>query len=126
MITGGCLCGAVRYELRGELGFQLLCQCRGCQRAAGSGSAAHAQAWRRDLTLTGETRTYHSDNGAGSPRIRVFCPQCGTRIHGGNPTEDFVTLSAGTLDDPDLFRPTQIICADEARPWDRRSIPAES
>ena len=122
MITGRCLCGTVSYQLRGQLGFQLLCQCSFCQRASGSGHAAHAQAWRSDLTITGETRTFYTDNGEGSPRIRVFCPRCGTCIHGGNPTEDFVTLNAGTLDDPSLFLPTQIICADEARPWDRSMV----
>ena len=42
-MTGGCLCGAVRYESTGEPGFALLCHCRDCQRQSGS---AFAAGWR--------------------------------------------------------------------------------
>ncbi len=122
-ITGGCHCGAVRYEVAAGLGFQLLCQCRNCQQLSGGGFSALAQAAKNAFRLRGPVTAYEYDNnGRGSMRRRVFCAKCGSPIHGGNPAEDFVTLSASSLDDPSLFTPREVIHHDEARPWDHTAI----
>ena len=124
MITGGCHCGAVRYEYTGTLGFQLLCQCRNCQQASGSAFTALAQASKQGFTLRGPVSAYvYDNNGRGSMRQRVFCSKCASPIHGGNPAEDFITLHAASLDDPSLFTPREIIHHDEARPWDHTRVP---
>jgi hypothetical protein len=100
------------------LGFQLLCQCRNCQQLSGSAFSALAAAPKGALTIRGATAAYEYDNGNGTGfRRRQFCPKCGAVICGGNPAEDFVTLSASSLDDPALFTPTQVIHHDDARPW---------
>jgi hypothetical protein len=117
-ITGGCFSGAVRYEVSAPLGFQILCQCRNCQRFSGSAFSALAAAPRSGLVIHGEIAAYEYDNGNGTgKRRRVFCPKCGSVIHGGNPAEEIVTLSASSLDDPSVFSPREVIHHDDARAW---------
>jgi len=123
MITGGCHCGAVRYELHPPLGAQFLCQCRNCQQLSGSAFSTLILVPKRALVLTGPTSAHIYDNGGGTGlRQRVFCSRCGSPIHGGNPAEVCVTISGSSLDDPSLFAPREIIHHDEARPWDRTSV----
>jgi hypothetical protein len=117
-ITGGCHCGAVRYEVNATLGFQILCQCRNCQQLSGSAFSALAAVPRKAMTIHGTTSAYEYDNGNGTGlRRRVFCPKCGGVICGGNPAEDIVTLSASSLDDPTLFTPNEVIHHDDAPAW---------
>jgi hypothetical protein len=69
--TGGCHCGAVRYELRGEPYVAGLCHCTICRKLTGSSFSATAN-WRRDqFTMSGELKTYAR---------RSFCPNCGSRL----------------------------------------------
>jgi len=122
-ISGGCHCGAVRYQLDAPLGFQILCQCRNCQQLSGSAFSTLIQAPKAPLVIRGPVTAYEYDNnGQGSMRRRLFCTKCGSPICGGNPVEDFVTLSGCSLDDPALFAPREIIHHDEARPWDRSAV----
>jgi len=122
-LTGGCHCGAVRYEVYVPLGFQILCQCHNCQRLSGSAFSALAAVPKSAMTLKGELASYEYDNGNGTGiRRRSFCPKCGSVIRGGNPAEDFVTLSASSLDDPSAFSPTAVIHHDDARSWHRTAV----
>jgi len=87
--AGGCLCGAVRYEVRGEPFFIGLCHCSDCRKATGA-HAMPSATWRRDaLTITGKLATY-----AG----RSFCPVCGSRVMHLQPERAEIML--GSLDDP--------------------------
>jgi hypothetical protein len=123
MITGGCHCGAVRYEFCGTLGFKILCQCRNCQQMSGSAFSTLVQAPKAQLVIRGPVTAYEYDNNSrGSMRRKLFCARCGSPLCGGNPAEDFVTLSGASLDDLSLFTPGEIIHHDEARPWDRTAI----
>lgn len=85
--TGGCLCGAVRYQVTGEPYISGLCHCTTCRKLTGSPFSATAN-WRSDqFAMTGELRTYER---------RQFCPDCGARLFylfdGG------VEVFLGTLD----------------------------
>ncbi len=78
MATGGCLCGAVRYEVRGPLRDVLICHCTECRRWSGHLFAATAAA-RADFHVVGERglrwiARAESDTGA----RRGFCCECGT------------------------------------------------
>jgi len=92
---GGCLCGAVRYEVRGEPYQSGLCHCTTCRKLTGSAFSATAN-WHSDqFTMTGEIKTYER---------RSFCPSCGARLFflfdGG------VEVFLGTLDDaPNAISP---------------------
>ena len=76
-LTGGCLCGAVRYEARGKLWLSAICHCRMCQRASGSPFMALIFVPSEAVHLVkGELSVYRSSSTAN----RYFCRQCGSPI----------------------------------------------
>jgi hypothetical protein len=98
MATGGCLCGAVRYEVRGPLREVLMCHCQECRRWHGHVSASTA-ARRADLVLLEDRglRWISSPSSDASAR-RGFCAECGSSLFWDPPRRDAVSISAGTLD----------------------------
>ncbi|KAB0679321.1 GFA family protein [Aureimonas leprariae] len=85
--TGGCLCGAVRYEVRGEPTVSGLCHCATCRKLTGSIVSATAN-WPLDrFRMEGELRTFAR---------RSFCPTCGSRLF--FLTDEDVEVFLGTLD----------------------------
>ncbi len=100
MATGRCLCGAVRYEVRGPLRDVLICHCQECRRWHGHISAFTA-ARREDLALRDERAlrwvdTASSDAGA----RRGFCGECGSSLFWDAPGNETISIAAGTLDPP--------------------------
>ena len=78
--TGGCLCGAVRYESAGEPLFSLLCHCRDCQHQSGSAYVAAMRVPAAGFRLTkGEPKLYVSSSDAGNRVTRAFCPSAAVR-----------------------------------------------
>lgn len=85
---GGCLCGAVRYEVRGEPYVSGLCHCKICRKLTGSSFSATAN-WHLDqFRMTGELQTYER---------RQFCPTCGARLF--YLSDESVEIFLGTLDE---------------------------
>ena len=93
--TGGCLCGDVRIEARGQPYRVGLCHCLDCRKHHGALFHASAIFPEDSVTVTGETRAY-----AG----RHFCPRCGSSVFGRSGDE--VEVSLGALDAPDQLMPT--------------------
>jgi hypothetical protein len=94
--SGGCLCGAVRYEVRGKLRPVVICHCTQCRRMTGHVMAATA-ARRADFCLvsSGELAWY-----ASSPEARRgFCARCGSTLFWEGGGRDYLSIAAGTLDD---------------------------
>lgn len=98
--SGRCLCGAVRYEVRGPLRDVLLCHCVECRRWSGHAFAATA-ARREDLVLleSAALRWVPSPESESEAR-RGFCGQCGSSLFWEAPARDTVSIAAGTLDEP--------------------------
>ena len=118
--TGGCLCGAIRYQTIGDPVFTLRCHCRDCQRQSG---AAHVPAARVPSAgfriLQGTPRRYVTKADSGNEIVRVFCGDCGTPLYVQVATRpDLVGLRVCTLDDPSWFRPEADIFMRSAQPWD--------
>jgi len=116
--AGGCLCGAVRYEARGEPLFAGQCYCADCRKASGSafvplmGFAAEA------VTFSGQTQTFASPAYRGGDAVRNFCPTCGSLVFGGIVGQHTQhTIYAGSLDDPSGFKPQIAIFARDCPPW---------
>jgi hypothetical protein len=119
---GGCLCGALRYEVGGKPQRVNICHCRFCQASTGSGHAVMAVIARPDFAVTTGTPKVFTLPSAGSGQaIHVnFCETCGTQTHLGFARfSEIIGVRAGTFDDPDWFevspRTTRIIFLAEAR-----------
>ena len=98
---GGCLCGAVRYEVRGKLRDALVCHCSMCQRTHGA-PAPYSAARNDDLRLV-ESRGlkwYRSSENA----ERGFCQSCGASLFWRPLNADYTAIACGTLDQPSGVR----------------------
>jgi len=96
--TGGCLCGAVRYEVLGPLRDVLLCHCEECRRWHGHLSASTA-ADKHDLVITEGRGLRWIDSPRSDARARRgFCGECGSSLFWDPPGRQTVSIAAGTLD----------------------------
>ena len=118
--TGGCACGAIRYEIAGEPIFCNDCQCRDCQRESGTGHGSHLSFVRSGVTLTGEASYWDMTADSGHVKTRAFCPTCGAPVYmtfAAMP--DVFTIRAASLDDPGRYRPQVVTYASRGYSWDR-------
>jgi len=106
-LTGGCQCGAIRYEVAGTPKRLVACHCTACQRQSGSAFGMTMVVDEEDFRLTkGELKTYASKSDAGRAKLGAFCPECGTRIyHKSAWRKDTVSVKPGTLDDTRWLKP---------------------
>jgi hypothetical protein len=122
--TGGCVCGAVRYEVSAAPVMMFKCHCRDCQHVTGGafvpGLLVPAAAFR--LT-NGQLKYHFTPSLAGGQHKRGFCADCGSRITGGEsdvrPNKTFLGITAGSLDDPSWFQPQLDFFVSDAQPWDQ-------
>ena len=115
--TGGCACGAVRYECSAEPLMMGNCHCRDCQRASGGPFVSIVAAPKEALRITGEVKYHEVKGDSGDPIKRGFCGNCGSRLFGFPSGVPFVGVAAGSLDDPSWYRPAFDIYTDSAQPW---------
>lgn len=118
-VEGRCACGDVSYSLCEQPKFSYLCQCRQCQRATGSGHAALMMVRADSLDISGSMRFFDQLTDSGNTMSRGFCPNCGTPIvlqSSGHPEVRFMT--AGSLDNADVFQPSQLLWHSQGHSWD--------
>ena len=107
--TGACLCGAVRYEVRGPLRDVVLCHCGHCRRTHGH-VAAYAACRTEDLALVQDDGLRWYGDG---DRRRGFCATCGASLFWRAAGRDTTSVAAGTIDPPTgLDTIAQIFVAD--------------
>ena len=118
-ITGGCLCGAMRYEAEGEPIYAGHCYCADCRKASGSGFIPFMGFAASAVRFSGETKVFTCKAANGGDSDRNFCPVCGGLVFGGEVGQDAShTIYAGSLDDPSLFHPTMAIFNRDRPDWD--------
>lgn len=106
ILTGGCLCGDVRYSIADVPIRQAICHCRHCQRQSGSAFSALLIVPPTALNVQGETAVYRDQGDSGATVDRHFCSRCGSPILTALPTRpDVRFIKAGTLDDPNIMAP---------------------
>ncbi len=94
--SGGCLCGAVRFSIRGKLRSITVCHCAMCRRACTSVGAYTACAPDAIAISGSKLRWYRS-----SPIARRgFCTRCGSQLFWEPIDGDHVSVSLGSLDEP--------------------------
>lgn len=101
-LTGGCQCGDVRYEVRGEPVDVYVCHCRECQKQSSSAFGISVIVRGDDLVLlAGAPRVWTRAATVGGSMDCAFCPRCGSRVWHGNPEhDDFISIKGGSLDAP--------------------------
>lgn len=118
MITGGCLCRAVRYTVASEPIATRICWCRDCQYFAAGGATVNVVFPASAVSLTGPLRTWSSTADSGNRMHRQFCERCGTPVTSASEARPhLIILRAGTLDDPEIARPSLTIWTDSAPSW---------
>jgi len=116
--TGGCLCGAVRYEAEGDPLYAGYCYCADCRKASGSGYIPFMGFPKQAVRFTGRTLQYVSSSARGTEAVRNSCPVCGGLVFGGRVDKDVeFTIYAGSLDDPTSFRPRIAIFTRDRPEW---------
>jgi hypothetical protein len=117
-ISGGCLCGAVRYESLAPPVVTRVCWCRLCQYLGAGSGTVNACFRTESFAIHGETRDFMSIADSGSVMHRRFCPACGTPLlSSAESRPHLVFVRAGTLDDPEIAQPAMTIWTAQAPSW---------
>ena len=116
-ITGGCLCGSIRYRLVEQPLGTTLCHCEDCRRASGAPAVAWTFCKVGSIQWTkGMPKVVHF-----AGRERSFCGECGTPLMFFDPSiPHLFEVSTNSLDDPLPFEPQDQCWMDDALPWHSR------
>ena len=117
-MTGGCLCGKVRYSADVEPVFVGVCHCTDCQKFTGSAFGVVIGVPKPALSIQGELTSYSKAGDTGKSIVRQFCPVCGSSISDeAEALPGVVMLGAGTLDEAGWVKPGAQIYCDSAQSW---------
>lgn len=118
-LKGGCMCGALRYEVSAPPMMIYNCHCTNCQKIGGSAFNTSTIITESSLRFTrGEPARVEWMADSGATRCGLFCGACGSRIvNGGVPSTGVYSLRAGTLDDTSWVRPVGDTYTRSAQPW---------
>jgi len=118
-LSGGCLCGAVRYVLREGFRFHpYACHCGNCQSRTGSAFSEHMLFALVDLDLTGDLDQGEYDMPSGGHSTIYGCARCKARIYAVNSTNaGMASLRCGTLDESPRLDIRHHIWVSSKQPW---------
>jgi hypothetical protein len=117
--SGGCLCGAVRYESAVEPVAAGHCQCHDCRRSSGTGHGSHLAVPKPAVSVTGDVTVFEKAADSGNMIGRAFCPTCGAAVYSLNSGfPDLIFLRASSLDDLELFQPQMVVYTGRGASWD--------
>ena len=118
--TGGCACGAIRYEISADPLAMNDCQCRDCQRRSGTGHGSYLTfADRKSVKLRGDARHWEVAGDNGNVKSHAFCPTCGSPVYltfAAMP--DLFTVHAASLDEPGRYGPQVVTYGVRGHAWD--------
>ena len=114
--TGGCYCGAIRYELSEPVAFSVNCHCRNCRLISGGAFVTVAAVKTSSFEITrGESKLRRYSSGPGD---RFFCDECGGRLFSrGSSDEEYTNLLIATLDEELQAAPICHINVESKAPW---------
>ncbi len=95
--TGGCLCGGVRYEIRGSLRDAIACHCTQCRRTSGHHAAMTSAAFEELVLISSSTLAWYRSSPTAE---RGFCRVCGGNLFWRPEGEGRMSITAGPLDGP--------------------------
>ena len=107
MITGGCLCGGVRYEITEPLVAMTYCHCTRCQRRTGTGASANARVEPGSYRIVEGADLVREWTPPDDGHIKAFCGECGSALYSRPPDDERVTgVRLGTIDGDPGIRPS--------------------
>jgi hypothetical protein len=117
-ITGGCLCGGVRFEVTEPPLFASYCHCTRCQRRTGTAASPQARLAPGSLRiLSGDDLLRAYEPPGGFPK--VFCSVCGSALWSRHPTDDdIISVRLGAFDSDPGVRPSYRAFVTYAAPWE--------
>jgi hypothetical protein len=120
MLSGSCLCRAIRYEVSVPITELRACHCKDCQKSSGAGGSVNAMIKSADLRITqGTPKRFTLTADSGRTLHRFFCGDCGSPLFSRRElTPENTTLRIGTLDSAPPMKIAAHIWTKSARPWD--------
>jgi len=120
---GGCLCGAVRYCVKGEMRDVIACHCTQCRKQSGHYYAAtQASAVNLEVMGSANITAYKASDAA----TRSFCRICGSALFWAMDGSEYISILAGSLDNPTGLKITRhIFCADKGDYYDIEAGPEQ-
>ena len=121
MISGGCLCGAIRFEVGRFVGPFEFCHCSRCRKASGSAFTAMIGVRDEDVSwISGRDAIIRFEAPVlkHPPGFRTaFCGRCGSPMPIFNEDDDWFEIAAGVLDEDPILRPDRHIFIECRSPW---------
>lgn len=119
-ITGGCHCGAIRYEAEVDPATAGVCHCTDCQVLSGTAFRVSIRAAPGSFRIiAGTPRVYTKTAESGAQRDQAFCATCGSPIYAATPGPEprIYSIRAGTIDQRQALRPAGQIWTRSQLPW---------
>jgi len=119
-VTGGCHCGAIRYEAEVDPTTAAVCHCTDCQKFSGSAFRTGVTGAAKDFRLlSGTPKTYVKTADSGAKRAQAFCTDCGTHIYATSADQPptMLRIRAATTDQAGKLTPRAQIWTRSALPW---------
>ena len=117
-ISGGCLCGSVRYTVSAQPIVTRVCWCSICQTLASGNATINLAFPVNKIDITGVLQDYASVAESGNKMHRRFCPNCGTQMFSeAEERPNIIVVRAGTLDDTEQVKIEGLIWTSAAPSW---------
>ncbi len=115
---GGCMCGAIRYEVSSEPMAVMDCHCRDCQYASGGSHTTAVVVPGPAFRLTkGTPKRFTVKGDSGQDITRSFCGDCGSPLFSEPAGGQIWVVKAGSLDDPSWLQVAGALYTKSAQPW---------
>ena len=117
-LTGGCICGQVKYQITDKPLFTQACHCKDCKVLTGSSYVVNSSILENTLIIEGEVSSTELKAGSGASCKTYFCAKCGTYVYADyDSAVGRLTVRTKTLDNPEKFPPQVHIFTKDKDPW---------
>jgi|SRR5580700_3238694 hypothetical protein len=117
-LTGGCMCGAVRYTIAEKPLATGLCHCDRCRPQSGSAFSTVIFVRRSAITITGDTAVFEDVGSSGLGVLRRYCPRCGSPLTTeADVTPEIMFVKAGGIDSNEWYQPVLEMFVGRRRRW---------
>jgi len=119
VLTGSCLCGGIRFEVRGAFLRASHCHCSRCRKHSGAGASTQGRVLREQLRIVAGESLIRTFKSAPDAAIKAFCSVCGSSLFGGAyPGGPEVAIRFGALDGDPGMRPQFRMWVGSKASWD--------